>query len=99
MAEGVTASIVIWCVGLSLLITMPIFMVIFQIFLESRKPKTKKRTEQGETLLFHNISLSVPTNGDKERLLLDDVSGIVHPGEVCAIMGQSGAGYLFLFHY
>ena len=60
--------------------------------MESRKPRAQKRGEQGETLLFHNISLSVPTNIGTERLLLDNVSGLVHPGEVCAIMGQSGAG-------
>ena len=97
MVEGVVTSVVLWIVGISILFFLPIFMIVFQIYLESRKPKYQQRNTHGQTLLFRDVSLTVPTTG-KDRLLLDNVSGLVHPGEVCAIMGQSGAGYDFFIY-
>ena len=98
MAEGVTASIILWCIGLTLTLFVPFLMVIFQIYLETKKPNlSNKRGEGGETLLFRDITLCITTDSGDDKFLLQNVSGIVKPGEVCAIMGQSGAGFdLFL---
>lgn len=47
------------------------------------------------TLSWQNVSFSIPDKSQKvetDKVLLDNVSGIVKPGEVIAIMGASGAG-------
>eukprot|EP00045_Choanoeca_perplexa_P014300 m.167448 g.167448 ORF g.167448 m.167448 type:complete len:664 (+) comp16636_c0_seq8:154-2145(+) len=42
------------------------------------------------TLSFHNVSWSTP--GSNPKQVLHNLSGSVHPGELLAIMGPSGAG-------
>ncbi|MCL4132121.1 UNVERIFIED_CONTAM: hypothetical protein GTU68_020162 [Idotea baltica] len=44
-------------------------------------------------LAFKNVSLSF-----KKRAVLDDISFKVEPGELCALLGGSGAGKSSLFH-
>ena len=44
-------------------------------------------------LNIHNVSLSI-----KGRLIVDDVSITVNPGEVVGLMGPNGAGKLSLIH-
>lgn len=39
------------------------------------------------TLHFSNLSYTLGS-----RVLLDNISGTIKPGQVCAIMGASGAG-------
>ena len=43
------------------------------------------------TFAFNSITYSVPAKGESKKLL-NNVSGIVKPGTVLAIMGPSGAG-------
>lgn len=45
------------------------------------------------TLSFHDISYEVTASTSSEKLmLLHSVNGIFRPGEMCALMGSSGAG-------
>lgn len=47
-------------------------------------------------LLFRDVTYSIQKNGESVRLL-QGISGLVSSGELCAIMGSSGAGlYLFI---
>ena len=105
--EGVTASIVVWCVGLSLALLTPLLLFVIQFYWQLKRPipKKSKKTKDSEseetkgkeeTLIFRNLSFSVPTaQGDKT--IVNNVSGIVRPGELCALMGQSGAGFVILY--
>jgi hypothetical protein len=48
------------------------------------------------TLSFQNLCYEVTASTSKEKLmLLKNVNGIFHPGRMCALMGSSGAGYVF----
>src|SRR3546814_8509584 len=49
---------------------------------------------RGCRLVFRDVEYYVPDKADKKRqlALLKGVSGRVHPGEMCALMGASGAG-------
>ncbi|OBZ88633.1 ABC transporter G family member 21 [Choanephora cucurbitarum] len=65
---------------------------------ESQLKQTTKHEEQdmeavsdGTTFSWHNINYTVPVKGGT-RQLLDNVSGIVKPGHLTALMGSSGAG-------
>ncbi|KAJ7055552.1 P-loop containing nucleoside triphosphate hydrolase protein [Mycena amicta] len=53
------------------------------------RPQLDTHTSQ---LVFHHLSYQVDTKKAKGKLLVDDVSVIVRPGELLAIMGPSGAG-------
>lgn len=48
----------------------------------------------GCLLTFNNVSYTVSNKQDKNEkiLLLNKVTGMVRPGEMCALMGASGAG-------
>ncbi|VUC23822.1 unnamed protein product [Clonostachys rosea] len=48
-------------------------------------------THSGRTLAWDNLCLRIETDG-KERVLLDNLSGSVHPKHLTALMGVSGAG-------
>ena len=55
------------------------------------------RTSCGASIAFDSVTLAIQaanTRGDgpAERLLLQDVTGVVPSGEMCALMGSSGAG-------
>ena len=53
-------------------------------------------TTKQANLVFNNVSYTISTGGifgkKKELQLLKNVSGVVSPGELCAVMGCSGAG-------
>jgi hypothetical protein len=59
------------------------------------EPKTRAE------LIFKNVSYQVQNSKGKEIKLLQGVTGIVKSGELCAIMGSSGAGTrgLTFLHY
>lgn len=46
---------------------------------------------RGATLMFRDVSYSVRV-GSEERVILQGISGIVEPGQCCAILGSSGMG-------
>eukprot|EP01045_Picozoa_sp_COSAG04_P002334 COSAG04_NODE_84_length_27625_cov_23.289835_9_plen_923_part_00 len=46
----------------------------------------------GVALAFQRVSYDVPKPGGGERRVLQGATGLVRPGELCAIMGPSGAG-------
>jgi ABC-type multidrug transport system fused ATPase/permease subunit len=47
------------------------------------------------TLSFQDICYEVTASTSKEKMmLLKNVSGVFHPGRMCALMGASGAGYV-----
>uniref|UniRef100_A0A8H7NHW9 ABC transporter domain-containing protein n=1 Tax=Bionectria ochroleuca TaxID=29856 RepID=A0A8H7NHW9_BIOOC len=48
-------------------------------------------THSGRTLAWDNLCLRIETDG-KEKVLLDNLSGSVHPNQLTALMGVSGAG-------
>ncbi|KAI8334802.1 ABC-2 type transporter-domain-containing protein [Chlamydoabsidia padenii] len=48
-------------------------------------------TETGTTFSWHHVNYSVPVKGGPLQLL-NDISGIVKPGHLTALMGSSGAG-------
>ncbi|KAF7300165.1 ABC transporter domain-containing protein [Mycena kentingensis (nom. inval.)] len=52
----------------------------------------EKRAPPGSQLVFRHLSYAVDTKKDKGKVLVDDVSVTVRPGELLAIMGPSGAG-------
>ena len=87
-----TTEIVIWSVNIGLSVLLPIIFIAIHCCLEVNKPKHRKSTKDGEKIAFQNISYSV---GKKK--ILNRISGVVKPGEICAIMGQSGAGFVFSF--
>ena len=90
-------GLIIWMVCVGLVVVTSLSMLCFQYFVELKKPKQKKRKANNETLTFENISFSVKSSNG-ELFILQNISGCVQPGEICAIMGQSGAGYE-LFHF
>ena len=47
---------------------------------------------QVEVFSWKNIHYEVPISGGEMRKLLDDVSGYVAPGNLTALMGETGAG-------
>ena len=91
MEESTTDGLIIWMVCLGLIVVTSLFMLCFQFFVEYKKPKRKHKDYQNETLKFENISFSIKTP-EEEVFILQNISGCVQPGEICAIMGQSGAG-------
>ena len=46
----------------------------------------------GVALAFQRVSYDVPKPGGGQRRVLQGATGLVRPGELCAIMGPSGAG-------
>jgi ABC-type lipoprotein export system ATPase subunit len=44
------------------------------------------------TLSFENVSYEITSPSGEKKFLLEDVSAVAHPGELCAIMGPSGSG-------
>ena len=90
--QGEIASIVIWIVGICLLVTTPFILLFIQFSLELTKTK-KNETSGPEVLMFKDICYYINNSEKKKLALLKDISGIVKPGEICALMGQSGAGY------
>ncbi len=52
----------------------------------------------GVRLDVRNVSYSVFSNG-KDKKLLRNISFRLDPGEMCALMGSSGAGKRFLFYF
>ncbi|KAK7210850.1 hypothetical protein V2G26_018028 [Clonostachys chloroleuca] len=48
-------------------------------------------THSGRTLAWDNLCLRIESDG-KEKVLLDSLSGSVHPNHLTALMGVSGAG-------
>ena len=50
----------------------------------------------GITLEWSNIHLSVGS-GDKEKILLHSMAGVARPQELLAVMGSSGAGFLYIY--
>jgi ABC-type multidrug transport system fused ATPase/permease subunit len=62
---------------------------------EYYKSKTNSVAQaRGCRVLFRNLFYSVPNPKDKNTgiTLLNNVTGMVSPGEMCALMGASGAG-------
>jgi hypothetical protein len=54
----------------------------------------------GCEISFHNLSYSVINKSTKEEIvLLRGISGIARKGELCCIMGSSGAGYVHIYDY
>jgi hypothetical protein len=54
----------------------------------------------GCEISFHNLSYSVMNKSTKEEIvLLRGISGIARKGELCCIMGSSGAGYVHIHYY
>lgn len=51
----------------------------------------KESQSRQYTLTFEDVGFSVPSDG-KRKHILQNVSGIVRPGEMLAIMGPSGSG-------
>lgn len=52
------------------------------------------------TLSFQDLCYEVTASTSKEKLmLLKSVNGIFRPGRMCALMGTSGAGYVFPLHF
>ena len=48
------------------------------------------------TLSFRDLCYEVNASTSKQKLmLLKNVNGIFRPGRMCALMGSSGAGYVF----
>lgn len=64
---------------------------------DERRRKQQEVTDQmesiatGTTFSWHHVNYTVPFKGGPLRLL-NDVSGIVKPGHLTALMGSSGAG-------
>ncbi|KAA1475296.1 pleiotropic drug resistance ABC transporter [Dentipellis sp. KUC8613] len=62
-------------------------------------PTTPKQTTEGanapmnDVFTWQHLEYTVPVGGEqKERKLLNDISGYVVPGKLTALMGESGAG-------
>ena len=58
---------------------------------------TAEKASQGvplsnDVFTWHNLQYDVPVAGGTVRRLLDNVSGYVAPGNLTALMGESGAG-------
>ena len=58
---------------------------------------TAEKTSRGvplsnEVFTWHDLQYDVPVAGGNVRRLLDNVSGYVAPGNLTALMGESGAG-------
>lgn len=67
-----------------------------------RKGSAAESQEEGLSLGFKNVGFVVDTRetflGKLERKqILVNSSGIVHPGQCCAILGSSGTAFLLLF--
>ncbi|KAK8538833.1 hypothetical protein V6N13_009194 [Hibiscus sabdariffa] len=43
-------------------------------------------------LKFEDVTYKVPVKGDENKYILHGITGLVHPGEVLALMGPSGGG-------
>lgn len=46
----------------------------------------------GVSLIFRNLEYSIGSSKEKAKRILKGVSGQVAPGQMCALMGGSGAG-------
>ncbi|TFY79980.1 hypothetical protein EWM64_g4032 [Hericium alpestre] len=54
---------------------------------------SKEKTAMKDVFTWRHLNYTVPVGGEeKERKLLNDVSGFVVPGKLTALMGESGAG-------
>ena len=95
-AQGVTASIVLWSISVVIIIITPFVLLLIQFILEYTRKK--KAIELGseqkttETLVFQDICYYIHQKKKQRKAILKNISGFVRPGEVCALMGQSGAG-------
>lgn len=49
-----------------------------------------------DVFTWQHLTYTVPISGGPHRQLLNDISGYVAPGKLTALMGESGAGKLFL---
>lgn len=65
---------------------------------ESTESESEQKVEgiAKNTAIFtwQNVSYDIPVKGGQKRLL-DDVQGYVMPGRLTALMGASGAGYVY----
>lgn len=51
-----------------------------------------RKVEAGDVFTFQNISYTVSAADGSQKRLLRNVSGVVRPGNMVALMGESGAG-------
>src|SRR5262249_31055282 len=52
----------------------------------------KRSDEKDVTVEVRDLTVTVPAPGGKSKTLIDNVSLVVEPGELVALMGPSGAG-------
>eukprot|EP01114_Cavostelium_apophysatum_P002732 TRINITY_DN1241_c0_g2_i3.p1 TRINITY_DN1241_c0_g2~~TRINITY_DN1241_c0_g2_i3.p1 ORF type:complete len:901 (+),score=139.14 TRINITY_DN1241_c0_g2_i3:2952-5654(+) len=71
-------------VALTCYATKRIFMEKYELIVD--------RTPIRATLSWFNVSCTLKAPDGKIRTVLQDVSGVAHPGQVTAILGPSGAG-------